>query len=482
MRRSLVLSFLLVTAGVFGQNSPSAARQIATPPSSPLFAPTDRDAVMAYWSQPDRYTVTIPDNAMDKGLWQVRLTVEGSTWLWNYNKVRKVSAPPTADAAPANDEQKGWEAWVAARIARDRWDAWKEATASNQRVLGKALPAIDPATPSVEPPMPGPIPAGLLALAGDPPKFARSVVPMQHQVKFDDDSIVYQDNFRIWNQRYPFYRYAQGVASGGTAVKTLPSDRLDHLFRLAGVNDTECHVMRAVSMLEGGFDSINTYDTGFVSVGFIQFACLKEGTGSLGGMLLGYKTTDPDQYQKDFRAFGIDVTPTGALAAIDPTTGGELYGADAAQRIIEDKRLIAVFQRAGHKSDPFVAAQIRSAKQMFYPADDTVTVTLDGGSVLTGKVSDIVKSEAGMATLMDRKVNTGNITMLTSVVSQIATQTHPESFADLAKYEYEIVDKMRYRTNYLADASLSQPAPNSRSYSRTSRGAQNRRGRKTSGG
>jgi hypothetical protein len=429
----------------------------------PVFSVAERDAVLAFWAAPDRYTVGLPDDALDKGIWQVRLTPEGSTWLWAYNRARHAVAPPTADAPPANDEQKTWEQWISARIALDRWNALQIARAANQRVLAKPLPAADPATPETAPPDPGPIPDGLAALAGDPPRFARAVTPMQHTVKFDDLTVVYRDNIRTGSQRYPFYRFGDGVMYGGTAVKSLPAERMDHFFRLAGVSESEARVMRSVSILEGGFDSVNTYDTGFVSVGFIQFACLREGGGSLGGMLKSYKTSDPDQYQKDFRAFGVDVTPAGLLCVIDPSTGAQVIGPDAAQRIISDKRLIAVFQRAGRRSDPYIAAQIRAAKQMFDPADDPVSVTVDG-AVLAGKVSDIVKSEAGLATLFDRKVNTGNINLFSTVVAQVAGEVHPAALADLAKYEFEIVDRMRYRRDYLSDASLSQPLPNGRPY------------------
>lgn len=436
--------------------------------SFPQFTPSERDAVIAFWSKPDRYTVTIPNDAMDKGLWQVRLTVEGSTWLWNYDRARKLNAPPTATAVPVTDEQRDWEKWVAARIARDRWLAYKEAVRSNQRVLSKPLPALDNATPANEPPDPGAIPPGLLALNGNPPPFAKAVVPMQHEVRFDDGALTYVDNFRVWNQRYPYFRYAQGVASGGTAVKTMPADRLDRLFKMAGITDSEARVMRAVSMLEGGFDSINTYDTGFVSVGFIQFACLKDGAGSLGGMLLAYKSNDPTNFQRDFQSFGLDVTPSGALVALDLNTGAELTGAEAAKRIIDDKRLIAVFQRAGQRSEPYIAAQIKAAKAMFYPGNDTLSVVLEG-QTCSGRVCDIIRSEAGLATLMDRKVNTGNIDVLFGAINQIVAQVRPKSLAELAQYEVEIVDRLKYRTNYLADATLSQPAP-SRGVSQTSRG------------
>jgi hypothetical protein len=275
-------------------------------------------------------------------------------------------------------------------------------------------------------------------------------------VMFDDITLTYVDNIRVSNPRYTYYRFAQGLNSEGVAVKTISPDRMDHLFRLAEVSDSEAKVMRAVSLLEGGFDAVNTYDTGYVSVGFIQFACLKEGGGSLGTFLQDYKTANPDDFNRDLHEYGVDVTPTGLLDVLDLQSGAELTGPDAAMKVIEDGRLIAVFQRAGLKSDSFIAAEIRSAKSQFYPANDLVKVTV-GGQTITGKVSDFIKSEAGMATLMDRKVNTGHIDMLNSVAQDVATQANISSISDLASHEAEIIQRMKYRKDYLADDSLSQP-------------------------
>ena len=456
-----------------------------TPPPAPIppqFTSDERARILDYWSQPSRYLLTPPADAQTKGVWQVRLSVRGSTWLWNYNKARKVSAPPTENAQPANSQQKNWETWVVAKLNRDRWDALQAAQNANQKLLGARLPVPDKTFPTSEPLQPGPIPDGLFALAGNPPKFAEVVVPMEHDVVFDDITLSYQDNIRVSNPRYPYYRFAHGLNSEGVAVKEMPSDRLDHLFRLAAVSDSEARIMRAVSLLEGGFDAVNTYDTGYVSVGFIQFASLKEGAGSLGPFLLEYKTANADDFQRDLRQYGIDVTPTGVLDVLDLQTGAELLGPDAALKIVEDPRLIATFQRAGLKSDSFIAGQIRSAKSQFYPADDIVRVTVSG-QTLTGKVSDFIKSEAGMATLMDRKVNTGHLEPLTAILSDIATQANVSSLSDLASHEFEIVQRMKYRKNYLDDMTLSQPVASrlSRSNSLNSRGGGTRGSRGRAG-
>ncbi len=423
---------------------------------SPLFSSFERDRILAYWREPDRYTCAVPEKADRQGLWQVRLTVSGSLWLLNYNRARGVKAPPTQIPGAQNEEQKAWEQWIDAKVAYDRYRAALVADAANERVLGRPVRPDDKTVPTDPQPWPGPAPASLVALAGNPPSFAETVVPMEHRVKFDDGTeIRYEDNVKM-RARYAYYRFEKGAMSPGTPVKAVSPSTLDRLFKKAGTTESEARILRAVSLLEGGFDSVNTYDTGFVSVGFIQFASLKDGANSLGRMMLDYKQNDPSGFEADFRIYGLDVSPSGTLTALDLETGVEVAGADATMRIIQDKRCLAVFQRAGQRSDGFNAAQIRAAKRLFWPAEDSVTVNV-GGRSLNGKVGDIVKSEAGLATLLDRKVNTGKLDPLATVVQAVADRRQVRFFLDLAKYEREIVDALRYRKDYLADTGLAQP-------------------------
>ncbi len=428
------------------------------PVASPnLFSADERAALVDFWSAPNRYQVSIPDDVAQKGLWQVRLTVPGSKWLWDYNRKRNLIAPPGQVPKPENAQQVEWEKWVVARLARDRWEAWQLARAQNQKVLNALVPGPDKTIPSDEPARPGPMPQDLADLVGDVPKLAEAVVPMQHTVAFDDVTLKYRDNVRVSSPRYPYYRFEKGVNSEGVPMIKMPPAQLDKLFEAANMTDRECRVMRAVSELEGGFDSVNTYDTGFVSVGFIQFASLKDGANSFGTLLKAYKADDPDHFAADFHRFGIDVTDAGALEVVDPATGAELTAGVAAMKAIEDPRLIAIFQRAGLKSQFFVAAQIRAAKSMYWPESDSVKVTLADGTTLSGRISDFIKSEAGLATVMDRKVNTSRLDVLVTALSQLSSQFHPRSLSDFAPYERQIVQKIKYRRDFLADEDLSQP-------------------------
>ena len=446
----------------------------ATGQMVPMFGREEKAAVTRYWSEPGRYATSPPKNYQETGLWQVRLTVAGSTWLWTFNKARGVAMKPTSDITGNQDRDKAWDEWIGKKFDYDRWVAGRIADAANQMVLGKPASVVDASVPIDEPPFPGPMPEDMLTFVqqpyvsgtngnlvqnappGDPPLFAEAVVPMEHRIRFDDGTeLAYQDNVKM-RPRYPYYRFDQGIISAGKRVSAMPPKEFDNLLKMAGINESEARVMKAVSILEGGFDSINTYDTGYVSVGFIQFASLRDGAGSLGQLLLDYKSKDPEGFQNDFRRFGLDVTPAGSLVAVNWQTGYEGQGAEANRRIIEDKRLAAVFQRAGLKSPAFNAAQIRVAKSQYYPADDLVDIGVLGIS-LKGRVRDFIKSEAGMATLMDRKVNTGSFGPLVTTLQKLALEKGLAKFEDFAKHEREIVVALKYRKDYLADKSLSQP-------------------------
>lgn len=400
---------------------------------SPVFSDSDRQRAISYWQSADRYTVTPSDTK------QVRLTVAGSQWLYNYAHSKgggKIN--PDALAKPAG-ASSAWEQWINAKIAYDRAKAQAE-------VDGDSTDATDP----------GKCPKDLVALVGEPPVFAEACKPNTYTIRFDDAIVNYSDHVKV-RPRYVYYRFAEGVDDGGKAMKSLGQDQITHLFHLAGVDDKTANVMRCVSSLEGGFDSVNTYDTGYVSVGFIQFASLKAGSGSLGEMMLKYKASHPKSFDRDFRRYGVDVTPTGELAVLDLSDGTELTGPSANAMIISDKRLTAVFGRAGAASEDFMAAQISAAKDQFYPADDSIKLTL-GGEQQVVHVSDFITSEAGMATLMDRKVNTGRIDPLASVAQRVADAHSVTTLVDLNQYEAEIISQLKYRKDYLSDSSLSQPS------------------------
>lgn len=453
----------------------------ATSSAQSLFESKDRRLVTKTLEKEVRLVVATPPYADHRGAWQVRLTPEGSVWLYNYSK--------------AKNRQSDWNAWIDAKINFDRGEAARKAAELNGGKVQEQPADADfqdeasvggmddlsgpladkPAKAKRAPGDPGPMPEDLKEAMGEAPAFAAAVKPQMYKVSFGDEPPVAFVNQAPVPPRYLFFRSAEGVISGGTPVRSMADDDIAKLCEKAGIDEATWRVMRSVSQLEGGFDSINTYDTGYISVGFIQFTTGANGTGSLGKVLLTEKTADPEAFEKDFHRYGIEVTDKGVLDVFDPASDQEVAGKDAVQAVIADKRLSAVFVRAGKKSLAFKAAQLAVAKERYFAGDDKVTLKL-GDTTTAVRVGDVVKSEAGLAILMDRKVNTGRTDPLASVLQRVADESKATCAEDLAAYEDQIVAAVRFRRDFLRDEALSQPVASTRALSLGSRGGPYPRG------
>jgi len=474
MRPIIPISLVLTAATLGGAlvHNTQAAQPL------PLFTETERKALVEFWNAPGRYTVEVAPVAPGKpGPWTVRLTPEGSTWFLAYQR-----AVAGGKKIPPSQIVKGgvpeWESWIEAKIAWDKFQAQKLADAAN----GTTQVAVAPKGPSplptqaTPPPYPGSAPAALLSAVGNPPAaFQSAVTPLQYTVRFDenDEPYVYRDNVRFDKDRFAYYRFARGVVSYGKRVKDIPENELSVLFNEAGFSPTERKCFSQVSALEGGFETTQTYDTGYVSVGFIQFVTMADGSGEqdLCKALALEKKENPAAFQQDFRQFGLDIQADRTLTVVDPATGAELSGKEAVDKIIEDKRLTAIWQRAGRRSAAYRVAQIKQAKASYWPENDPITVTLADGTKLTGKVGDVVKSEAGLATLLDRKINTGNIRPFVDVIAKTMIANKLTNLTDVAKYEKPIVTELAYRRSFLDEPTLGQPpAPPKPKATQTARG------------
>lgn len=412
---------------------------------SPLWTEAEKTHIKSYWMEPGRYSVAPSDK------YAVRLTVVGSKWFWDYNRARGLGKTPPGQVPGANSEEEvAWEKWLNAKVARDRYLA-----ACAAETLNAKLQLREPKY-SAEVLEPSPVDPALVSKFGMPPAFVANVLPNKISVRFDDMTLNYSDNVDM-RPRYAYFRFDTGVNSEGQSIKTIPSGELDSILKDCGYDDSDTKVFKSISILEGGFDSINTYDTGYVSIGFIQFASLKEGAGSLGRALINYKNEDPKGFDSDFHQFGIEVTPDEKLVALDLITKEEKVGPDANNQIIADKRLIAAFQRAG-KYRPFRTSQLKSAKQVYWPMNDKVTVTI-GSNKVVRPLSDFVRSEAGKAVFLDRKVNTGNIGGTSAALQAIAEAAKVDKVEDLAKYEALLIKCMFYRFDPMKTDELSKPEP-----------------------
>lgn len=471
------------------------------PPTTPapLWTNDERKAIVAYWNAPGR--CVIDDKPADLPP-RVNITTQGSQWYQKY-----ANALPALRKADAEKMHLS-EMFVNAKLASDR-------SAAQERLEPSPANAnrLDAPSNFAEK-----LPKDLEGSFGVAPPFYEVVQPRRYTVTFAPADapapFVYVDNLNFLGPKpyYAYYRSTNGVRKFGkrlAAMSGLEKAEVAALFAGVASSPFEQHVLAAVSALEGGFDAVNTYDTGWVSIGFIQFITARSGDGSLASVLARHKQAAPADFAQTFHRFGIDVDSSRILTICDPKNGNELHGKEAVDAVINDKRLTAVWERAGSLPG-FRKAQVAIARQQYWPGDDMVSVTVQTlneqtgkdaaptikgtyytptGStvplppdvqalfaavpekqktdptyqlffhtdVLNAKVSDLVKSEAGMATLMDRKVNRGSLGPINEVAAQIMQTNKLTQIAQLAAYEKPLIEGMKYRANYLTDPALTQP-------------------------
>lgn len=285
----------------------------------------------------------------------------------------------------------------------------------------------------------------------------------QYDVKLPDQQGAYSFKDNPVKPSYKYLTNETGVAKSGH--KLAARKDADEIFKDAGITDeTVKKVMKKVSTEEGGFEAVNTYDTGYVSVGFIQFISGKSGAGSLLTLLSEMKKSAPADFTTYFHNLGIDVDSKG-LVVVDPATGKQLRGEAAVEVIMNDKRLTAAFHNAGLKARSYQVAQVKIAYAKYYLALKNFTVKTENATI-SGIYGDVLKSEAGKAAIMDRAVQrgpgdagTGAAKVFKDTCIGLIKKHKLTKLEDLAKYEIELIPSLRNRIDVLKEKDLSQPSP-----------------------
>lgn len=341
------------------------------------------------------------------------------------------------------------------------------------------------------PEVPGAAPLKLSEAVGRAPPSPAFEKVTKHEITMPDGStkVTYKDHPVANDNDYLLDN--TGVGRGGQMLK----DRKDieEQFAKAGITDeSQKRVLRAVSQIEGGFEGVNTYDTGFVSVGIIQFTTGENGKGSLAEMLRKTKADDAGQFATYFHNLGIDVDKNG-LVVVDPETGAVLHGGDAVSAIIRDKRLTAIFQQAGLNSSACQTAQMKTSIKMYYAANFAfqaikVASFTSGGETkyfygskalskaqamakkaggdaaatelpaISGKYGDLYQSEAGRVALMDKWVQygSGDYNFNKGIVP-LLEKHQITTVEELAKIERELIPLVQNRIKVLELSELTQP-------------------------
>jgi LysM repeat protein len=172
----------------------------------------------------------------------------------------------------------------------------------------------------------------------------------------------------------------------------------------AGLSMAQAQMLKEVSKHEGCFDAINTWDKAIFSFGFIQLAGAVTGS-RLPAFLLNVKTKEPNLFNELFRKFGIDVNGN-SISVIDERgiTQADNNAYAALQR---NRQICGVWARAGYHQR-VAELQIEAAAQYYLvPALTKIKINLTVGGTIVPAVplSDIIRSVAGQASLIDITVN-----------------------------------------------------------------------------
>ena len=172
----------------------------------------------------------------------------------------------------------------------------------------------------------------------------------------------------------------------------------------AGLGASLRRVLRAVCVNEGGFDAVNTRDSGVLSFGLLQW-CLGAGTGAgeLGGLLARIAREEPASFERYFRAHGLDVDDTAWLEGVVQRCHLRLDGRrlddEASRNALRAPLWAYRFWRAAHD------ARIRRCQLRHAAARIDSFLPLPRAALGGRRVAELLSSELGVALLLDEHVN-----------------------------------------------------------------------------
>lgn len=198
----------------------------------------------------------------------------------------------------------------------------------------------------------------------------------------------------------------------------------------------DAKIFAVVSTLEGGFDSLQTYDVGKISWGFMQFAAI----GGLPALLRNIKALHPLLFHQYFESFGIDIDAEGFVVS---TQGQVFRGTNALNQLHDNPALWKPFLLAA-QDKVIQEVQVKCAYENYYVRifDHSVTLGEKVGGNGGGKVYRLgdllVDNQFGRALLFDRAVNRG-LGFMGKLIWRAVKESQAQSPADVHK----IIDKIK---------------------------------------
>lgn len=204
----------------------------------------------------------------------------------------------------------------------------------------------------------------------------------------------------------PYMVYPQGIVYGGQSAIELDVQTIESV----GLTANQAKALQYVSLHEGKFDAINSYDKAIFSYGFIQFTGASAVGGSLNRVLASMKAYAPAAFQRVFQRVGIDSEGAGTLPTTTVVTenGSRLRNDDAWLYIQRNLHLYGAFIQAGYEPS-LIREQLRMANMLYVQAalNFKLDVTLGGIRIIVPKISEVITSEGALTAVIALAVNQG---------------------------------------------------------------------------
>ena len=212
-----------------------------------------------------------------------------------------------------------------------------------------------------------------------------------------------------------------GVRSGGRA-------RVQQQLAQFATGDRR-KILEIISAHEGTFSNVNTWDRAIVTFGFVQWTFGEGGGGSLVELLSEIKRREPGIFEARLQRYGIDVV--NRKVQLTQANGTVLSGADAAQAMRFDVKLIGVLSRLGLESK---VQEIQVHQAIASKIDFVRNQRIEGFPI---NYSDIFSSGYAVAVLTDRVIAAGRGGANKSLVPALKTFMKDNPGADLTQQQWQ---------------------------------------------
>jgi hypothetical protein len=201
-------------------------------------------------------------------------------------------------------------------------------------------------------------------------------------------------------RRYEFRPAHWGPYRGHVYYGSLHPDvsRISDALARTGLPVSSARVLAAISRIEGGFDSIQTFDRAKFCWGLIQFSL----TGGLPALLRDIRHCHPHLYQLYFAANGIELDANGNIQV--HSRGRIWKDAGMRNRLHDDPNLWKPFLIASHDS-AIQDTQVKCAYENYFLRVQSYTIRMRDAEIPLGRV--FAEHDYGRAILFDRAIHAG---------------------------------------------------------------------------